>query len=96
MKTLWAGVVMIGLLTTSAIAQTRYDRKLEQAAIDIVVGKIGDIRGGFAFDAKPALVVIPDAAPAGPVEMRGSYSVLDPWQDGLAPAVERKTPQDIF
>jgi hypothetical protein len=96
MKTLWAGLAAIGLLTTSAIAETPYDRKLEQAAIDIVVGKIGEIRGGFAFDAKPSLVVTPDAAPSGPVDMRGSYSVLDPWQDGLAPAVERKTPQDMF
>jgi len=96
MRTLCIGLAAIGLLTTSAVAETPYDRKLEQAAIDIVVGKIGEIRGGFAFDAKPFLVVTPDSASSGPVDMRGAYSVLDPWQDGLAPAIERKTPPDIF
>lgn len=95
MKILW-GAAMIGLLATAAGAETRYDRKLEQAAVDIAVAKMGEIRGGFAFDARPALVVTPDEAPAGSAEMRGSYSALDPWLDGLAPAIERKTPQDLF
>ena len=54
MKTLLMGAAFLGLLAVPARADMRYDRKLEQAAIDIVAGKIGDIRGGFSFDVKPS------------------------------------------
>ena len=53
MKTLLMGAALMGLLTVPARADMQYDRKLEQAAIEIVAGKIGDIRGGFAFDVQP-------------------------------------------
>lgn len=36
----------------------RYDHALEKAAAEIVARKIGDIRGGFAFDQKPRFVVL--------------------------------------
>lgn len=96
MKTLWASAAAIGLFLVPASAETQYDRKLEQAAVDIVAGKMGDIRVGFTFDVKPALVMNQDALPTGSVSMRGSNSPLDPWQDGLAPAIERKVPQGMF
>ena len=35
MKSLWAGAALIGLVATSAAAETQYDRSIEQAAIDI-------------------------------------------------------------
>ena len=44
-----AAIVLAG----QATAQPRYDRKLEEAVMAIVAAKIGDIRGGFAFGAKP-------------------------------------------
>ena len=53
MKTLWAGAAASGPADGVGRAETQYDRKLEQAAIDIVAGKIGDIRGGFSFDVQP-------------------------------------------
>ena len=46
------------MLAAPAAAETRYDRKLEQAVHDIVARKMGDIRGGFSYDAKPQFVVV--------------------------------------
>jgi hypothetical protein len=96
MKTLWAGVAVVGLLMAPAFAETRYDRKLEQAAIDIVVGKIGDIRGGFTFDARPVFVIKQDAMPTGSIAARNVAVHVDPWRNGLAPAVERRISHITF
>lgn len=41
-----------------------YDRKIEEAAIRILQGKLGDLRG--PFDLKPAAVVRKQAAPESP------------------------------
>ena len=56
-----AAAALILALTVSANAETRYDRKLEDAVKTIVAAKIGDIRGSFdvGHDAK---FVIPDQA----------------------------------
>ena len=78
-----------------AFAGTQYDRKLERAAIEIVAAKMGELRGGFAFDAKPAFV------PAEPTEQRDDTvtgSIVPTklaggekeWGRDLAPAVERR------
>ena len=53
MKTLVTGAALLGLLTAPVGADTTYDRELEQAAIAIVAGRMGDIRGGFSFDVQP-------------------------------------------
>jgi hypothetical protein len=96
MKTLWAGVAAIGLLTTSALAETRYDRNIDQAAAKIVAGKIGDIRGGFSYDAKPVFVTTIEAAKADPMSTHSIPVRAGQWKDGLAPAVERKVSQIVF
>jgi hypothetical protein len=97
MKTLLAGAVLFGVLAGPASAESRYDRKLEQAAIDIAVGKIGGIRGGFSFDVRPVAVIAQDATSTGAVITRSfSVSQGDAWQDGLAPAVERKGSRIVF
>jgi hypothetical protein len=97
MKTLWAGAALFGLLASSAAAETQYDRKLEQAAMNIVAGKMGDIRGGFSFDVKPLSVIIQDAMATGSVGIRkANLSAGDAWQDGLAPAIERKASHIVF
>jgi len=97
MKTLWAGAALFGVLASSAAAETQYDRKLEQAAMNIVAGKIGDIRGGFSFDVPPVSVIAQDAISTGSVAIRDTrLSQSDVWQDGLAPAVERKGTRLVF
>jgi hypothetical protein len=89
MKMLWAGTALIGLVTTSSFAEPRYDRKIEQAAADIVAAKMGDIRGGFSYDVKPAAVAQQDVAQTGSIAAPDAPAA-DPFKDGLAPAVERK------
>jgi hypothetical protein len=96
MRSLWAGMAAIGLLIGPASAETRYDRNIEQAAIDIVAQKIGDIRGGFSFDAKPAFVTGNDAISTGSVPTPRVQIEADPWRDGLAPAVDGKVWPRLF
>jgi hypothetical protein len=95
-RSLWAGMAVIGLLAATASAETRYDRNIEQAATEIVAAKIGDIRGGFSFDARPAFVSGKDAIRTGSIPTPGVTVVADPWQDGLAPAVDRKVSPTLF
>jgi hypothetical protein len=61
MKLLIGASVALALATAPALAGARYDRKLEQAAMQIVAEKIGDIRGGFSYGQKPRLTVVQDA-----------------------------------
>jgi len=68
MKALVCAVSVFALAGPSA-AQSRYDRKLEEAVMAIVAAKIGDIRGGFAFDAKPVMVVVQDDVIMGTTDM---------------------------
>jgi hypothetical protein len=99
MKTLLLGAALLGLLTVPADADTdtKYDRKLEQAAIDIVAGKIGGIRGGFAFDVHPVLVIVHDQMSTGSVPPRNASALSsDALRDSLAPAIERKATRIIF
>jgi hypothetical protein len=48
MKTILPTSIALAVATAPAFAGVRYDRKLEQAALEIVASKIGDIRGGFS------------------------------------------------
>lgn len=97
MKTLLTGAALLGLLTVPAGADTQYDRKLEQAAIDIVVDKIGGIRGGFAFDVRPVAMISREQMSTGLVpERNASLLPSDAWRDGLAPAIERPVSRTVF
>ncbi|CCV03641.1 conserved exported hypothetical protein [Mesorhizobium metallidurans STM 2683] len=62
MRTLLCGVALLAAVATPAVAETPYDRNLEKAAVGIVAGKMGDIRGGFSYKQTPQLVVVPEAA----------------------------------
>ena len=94
MRMLWAGAAVFGLAASSAVAETRYDHRIEQAAIEIVAGKIGDIRGGLAFNAKLVFVTGQDVLTTGSVS---KPTVGDgAWGDGLAPAVEGKASRTLF
>jgi hypothetical protein len=97
MKTLLMGAALLGLLTAPAGADMQYDRKLEQAAIDIVAGKIGGIRGGFPFDVQPVSMLAQDQMSTGSIpERSANLSPSDAWRDGLAPATERKVSRIVF
>ena len=88
MKKLLAGSAL-ALIATAASAESRYDRKLEQAVMDIVAGKIGDIRGGLAFNADG--IWSNDEMTTASVGLRfGDVVVSNGWKDGLAPAQERR------
>ncbi len=88
MKSLLAGCVL-ALAATAASAESRHDLKLEQAVMDIVAGKIGDIRGGLTFNADG--IWSSDHITTASIGLRfGDVSVHSPWQDGLAPARERR------
>ena len=94
MRTLWAGAAVLGLAASSAVAETRYDHRIEQAAIEIVAGKIGDIRGGFAFNVRPVFVTGQDAVKTGSVSSPTAQNGIS--GDGLAPAVEGKALRSLF
>ena len=70
----------------SATAQDRYDRKLEEAVIAIVAARIGELRGGFAFDAKPVMVVVQDNAVMGTTDMNAARLVPP---EGMSRATDR-------
>lgn len=74
-------------LAVPAMAESRYDRKLEEAAAAIVAAKIGDIRGSFAFGAKPAMVVVQNDVVMSTTDINSA----DPAPpEGMARATERK------
>ncbi len=89
MKALVCAVSVFALAGPSA-AQSRYDRKLEEAVMAIVAAKIGDIRGGFAFDAKPVMVVVQDDVIMGTTDMTTVQPApQDAPPEGMARATDR-------
>ena len=78
-----AAIVLAG----QATAQPRYDRKLEEAVMAIVAAKIGDIRGGFAFGAKPVMVVVQNDVVMGTTDIN---SAADRLPEGMARATDRR------
>ena len=86
MKALGCALAAI-VLAGQATAQPRYDRKLEEAVMAIVAAKIGDIRGGFAFGAKPVMVVVQNDVVMGTTDMN---SATDRLPEGMARATDRR------
>lgn len=82
-------IVLIG----PATAQDRYDRKLEEAVIAIVAARIGNIRGGFALDAKPVMVVVQDDAVMATTDMNAAQ--LAP-PEGMSRATDRPAAPTAF
>ena len=80
MRIMLSGVAMLAMLAAPAFAETRYDHKIEKAAMEIVAGKIGDLRGGFSYAEKVQLVVRQD----------------DPYRsDGEMPAAASQSPAAV-
>jgi hypothetical protein len=97
MKTLLCGAALVVVIAAPAAAETPYDRNLEKAAVGIVAGKMGDIRGGFSYKQVPQFVFVPDAvstvsAPAEPSRKEASGDS----SGSLARAVERPVSRTIF
>ena len=86
MKALGCALAAI-VLAGQATAQPRYDRKLEEAVMAIVAAKIGDIRGGFAFGAKPVMVVVQNDVVMGTTDIN---SAADRLPEGMARATDRR------
>jgi hypothetical protein len=86
MKALVCAVSAIALVGP-ATAQSRYDRKLEEAVMAIVAAKVGEIRGGFAFDAKPVMVIVQDNTVMGTTDMNAA---TDTPPEGMARATDRR------
>jgi hypothetical protein len=81
-RVMWA-FVALSVVTVPASAEHRYDRKLEQAAMRIVAGKMGDIRGGFTYKQKLQLVIAqdtlsPDTGPSQKPDSATSPSIVAP------------------
>jgi hypothetical protein len=91
MKMLIGVAAAIAVLATPVAAQTRYDRKLEQAVMEIVARKMGEIRGGFSYDEKPVFVVVQDKMTTSSVAAEKTARLAAPAAppEGLMRAVER-------
>ena len=95
MKSFLCGMALLVAMAAPAAAETRYDRNLEKAAMDIVAGKMGNIRGGFSYKQRPQLVVLPDATPVAPTPVQPPSKEAS-GNDGLTPAVERQVSRTVF
>jgi hypothetical protein len=93
MKALVCAVLALAL-AGSATAEPRYDRKLEEAVMAIVAAKIGEIRGGFALDAKPVMVIVQDDAVMATTDMNMGRKLTPP--EGMARATERRPAPATF
>jgi hypothetical protein len=84
MRTPIAATLAFAAVLTPALAEQRYDRRLEVAAIRIVAAKMGALRGAFGLDERPVFVISVDATPStrstgtegptGPVDARPGRS----------------------
>ena len=88
MKALIGCAVLLAVLATPAMAGSRYDRKLEEAVLGIVAAKMGDLRAGFAYDAKPQIIAGEDSM------FTGSIGIETARQATPAPEPERITKAD--
>ncbi|HEY4192005.1 MAG TPA: hypothetical protein VGM46_05130 [Mesorhizobium sp.] len=92
MNKMLGAAAMLAAFAVPSSAGTRYDHGLEKAAMDIVAGKMGDIRGGFSYAQKPQMVVSPGKTPApnaSPPLMPTAGDSVEalPLQSGPAPSI---------
>ncbi|MFI0845660.1 hypothetical protein [Mesorhizobium sp. IMUNJ 23232] len=75
-RTILFGAAIMPALTAAAIAQPKYDAKLEQAAMQVIAGKIGDIRPGFRYDQNPAFVVSQEPSAPNVQDRTASWQIV--------------------
>ena len=88
MKTTILAALLLAAIQSPVSAGQQYDRSIEAAAIRIVAAKMGDLRGGFALDQKPAFVQPIDRSQPTYLSARGGE-----WRDGMALATQERTIQ---
>ena len=87
-----ASTLILLMGSRAGAADARYDRKLAQAAAEIVAERMGPLRGGFSVDEKPALLTpMPAQTVRRPVRTELPPPAPGEWRDGLAIAVEKKS-----
>ena len=100
MKTILACAAISAALVCSAVAEGRYDRKLEAAVKAKVAEKIGDIRIGFDLRQRVEFIRLPDPITTGSV--KPGYKAADrvsasrATQPKLSLAVGRKATRRVF
>lgn len=78
-------VMMSGALHVPALAETPdHDRRLAQAAAEILAARMGELRGGLGLREEPVIVAPPPPRAGG----RAPAPRPGEWRDGLAIAVE--------
>lgn len=84
-------LAVVSLVAGAGAADERYDRKLDEAAAEIVAARMGPLRGGFSAGEQPALYV-PQPQEVRPVKQPAPKPPAPgEWRDGLAIAVEKKS-----
>ncbi|MEP9370906.1 hypothetical protein [Mesorhizobium sp. KR1-2] len=97
MKILPTGAVLLAASMTPAAAETRYDVKLEQAVMDIVASRMGELRGSFAFRRKPEFVILSDDSASNHTSLETERTELNRrFADGRHPVSERKISRVII
>jgi hypothetical protein len=99
MKTMLACLAIYATLVGSALAEVRYDRKLEAAVKARVAAKIGDIRAGFDYGKAAQFVRTPDPMVTGSVVQERSAenkSVLIDARGSLSFPIERRVSRRVF
>ena len=91
MKALIICAAASAVLAAPAGAEPRYDRKLEQAVLTIVARKMGEIRGGFSYDAKPQFIIVQDSIVTGATGIETErLATLGAAREGLMRTTERR------
>ncbi len=90
MKALMCWLAALSVVAPPAISGSRYDLTLEQAVLGIVAAKMGDIRGGFSYDAKPQIVVNRDAMFTGAIGIETARLARQPMDPEAMPSADER------
>lgn len=83
--------ILCAALAVPAAGEPRYDRRLEEAAMQIVAGKMGAIRGEFAYNSAPTLTPSADPIKTASTDAKPAPErTVDPEPTGLSRATERR------
>lgn len=91
MRKLVPGVLALAITAGVAWAADEapaYDRRIDEAAAAIVAARMGELRGGLGLAERPVFVEPRRVAAPTPIEAVPPPEPADPWNDGLAIAVD--------
>ncbi|WP_274629795.1 hypothetical protein [Arvimicrobium flavum] len=96
MKTMLACAALFAAFATSAVAEMRYDRKLEAAVKAKVAARIGAIRAGFDHGQAAVFLRLPEAEFPASVATAEPESIDSGAGGTLSLATERRATRRIF